>query len=134
MNDIKLAGILIGLFTMVFACSHVQTAESGAPDIRGNISQIRRGDLNEGKKGIIGFVLVEGDIEEDTKFDKALITVTDKTSIYKQIGSDRHSVAFEKLDPGQKVEAWFTGPVMQSYPARGSAMEIVILRPEGTSR
>ena len=134
MKDIKSVGILIGLFTMVFGCSHVQTAESGVPDIRGNISRIRWADLNKGEKGIIGFVLVEGDLEEDTKFDKALITVTDKTAIYKQIGSDRHPVAFEKLDSGQKVEARFTGPVMHSYPARATAIEIVILRAEGTSR
>jgi len=35
-------------------------------------------------------------------------------------------VSFEALEAGQQVQLWFTGPVMESYPAQARARQIVI--------
>ena len=41
---------------------------------------------------------------------------------------ERRPATFEALQVGQKVEAWFTGPVAESYPVQAVASDIVILK------
>jgi len=54
--------------------------------------------------------------------DKFMVTVTAKTTIRKQM----QNVGFDSFNVGQKVEIWFSGPVMESYPAQVSAEKIII--------
>jgi len=58
--------------------------------------------------------------------DKFVVTVTDQTAIIKQIDGDKQNAGFDSLNVGQKIEVWFAGPVMESYPAQVSAEKIVI--------
>ncbi len=102
--------------------------QTGEVDIRGDITNIRLADAQSREMGVIGHVLIEGVVEEDTKFDKASVKITDKTYIYEQKGQDRRLVTFNSLKIGQRVQARFIGPVMESYPVQATAIEIVILK------
>jgi len=88
------------------------------PGIRGLITEINFGNGNVS-------ILVEGNIEEDTQFDKALARITDDTMIQK----DDLSRLFEikDLKVGDRVEVYFTGPVAESYPVQGTASIVRII-------
>lgn len=129
-KNIKLVRLLliIMFLSFILGCSSSYVADSTAADIRGNIVSIHRADTKTKEKGIIGTILIEGVIEKDTKFDKASVTIRDKTRIFEQKGQNRRLVTFGYLKVGQKVQARFTGPVMESYPVQATAIEIVILK------
>jgi hypothetical protein len=88
------------------------------PGIRGLITEINSGNGNVS-------ILVEGNIEEDTQYDKALVRITDDTMIQK----DDMSRLFEVKDirVGDRVEVYFTGPVAESYPVQAVASIVRIL-------
>jgi len=107
---------IIILMWMVFAlggCSSV--ANEPEPNLIGWIDNIQppQGEIP-------GQILVNS--PDNTTSDKFLVTVTAKTAIHKQM----QKVKFDSLNAGQKVEIWFSGPVMESYPAQVSAEKIVI--------
>ncbi len=58
--------------------------------------------------------------------DKFMVSVTDKTVIFDETGEEQKRVDFGSIITGQKVVVWFSGPVMESYPAQASADKIVI--------
>jgi hypothetical protein len=93
----------------------------GGVDIRGTITNIQQTD------GRVNSVRIEGTLEADTAYDKAVITITDQTRILKQEGQEHVPAAAEELKVGQRVEARFIGPVAESYPVQATANKIVIL-------
>ena len=98
-------------------------------DIRGAVSTISKASEEGKRRGIIGSVLIEGAVEEDTRVDKAIVTMTHETRIFLQgnPGQSRREVGMDALRTGQRVQALFMGPVMESYPVQATASEIVIL-------
>ncbi len=106
-------------------------ATDSPPDIRGTITTIQT-NADPSQTGIAGSMLVEGSIEGGTKFDKASITITGDTQLFEQVGDERRPVTVDAFRAGQRVEAWFTGPVMESYPVQAGALEIVIVQQAGS--
>ncbi|HEX7524681.1 MAG TPA: hypothetical protein VF327_00165, partial [Gaiellaceae bacterium] len=100
---------------------------AGGPSISGVISTLSAAD-GSWSAGVLGSVLIEGKLQSDTSFDKASVTVTDKTRIYLEDAQGRHAVDFSYLRVGQIVAATFTGAVAESYPVQATASEIVILK------
>ena len=92
------------------------------PDIRGAVTAI-----SDGSGDVIGSVRIEGTIDQDTSYDKAVVRVENDTKIYRQSWEQWIEVTFADLKVGQSVEAWFTGPVAESYPVQVKASQIVIL-------
>jgi beta-N-acetylhexosaminidase len=80
--------------------------------IRGIITDLSMNDQQE-----VTNILVEGNVEEDTIYDKASVSITKDTKIN----------APEKLKKGMKVEVIFTGPVAESYPVQGRAKVITVI-------
>lgn len=97
-----------------------------APDIRGRITSINAGDGTQ--PGILGFVRVEGTLEDDTNYDRAVVTVTANTNVIVRDAGGQRRATFASLEVGQTVEAHFTGPVLQSYPVQATAQQITILK------
>jgi len=128
MKSIRLSVSLIGLISLLLGCAPSGATPSTGADIRGTITDILQADAQSREEGIIGSVLIEGVIEEDTQFDKASVTITDKTRIFEQKGQERLPMTFESLKIGQRVQARFTGGVLESYPVQATASEIVILK------
>jgi hypothetical protein len=92
-------------------------------DVRGVITSLARG----GRAGEAGTLRIEGGKQADTRYDKAVVTVTPATPIYQREPSGRGRVPFESLRLGDKVEVRFIGPVAGSRPVQATAGEILIL-------
>jgi hypothetical protein len=122
MKSIRLAGLLLLLLSLVVGCRSSSGTEEAGVDIRGTVTEIV-----QGREDVAGSILIEGIVEEDTEYDRAFVTVTDETRIFEQVGEDRRPASFAALEIGQRVQARFTGPVMESYPVQATAAEIVIL-------
>lgn len=104
------------LITVSIASEPLQTGE----DFTGFITEIHP----VGEKGTPGQILVESHI--DKLVDKYMVTIKDETLIFKQDGENRHKVGFEALETEQRVQIWFSGPIMESFPMQGTARQVVV--------
>lgn len=109
---------LLMLFTMLtfFGCDK----DGDKISIRGEIKKV---NLKDGK---ITAILVEGKKEENTDYDKAMVSILNSTKIYK--GDTKELVKLEELKEGMKVEITFSGPVRESYPVQADAKIIRVLK------
>lgn len=110
--------LLLILSIMIFALVGCQKKEN--IDIRGEIVSI---DLSDDNK--VASILVQGELEEDTKHDNASIKVDDSTTIYQ--GNTKNKVSLDELQVGMIVEAVFDGPVAESYPVQAKAKTVRII-------
>ena len=126
-SPVKAAMLALGAalaLVLLSACTSDGDAATGTigPDIRGAITSV-----TDGSGDVIGSVRIEGVIDEDTSYDKAVVRVENDTSIYRQVGNALMEITFAELTEGQTVVAWFTGPVAESYPVQAKASQIVIV-------
>ena len=87
------------------------------PNIRGTITNVAATG-----NGIT--ISIDGQLEEDTDYDRAVVTINQDTQITRQNGEP---VTIDDLQDGIQVEACFTGPVAESYPVQATASGVVIL-------
>ncbi len=66
-----------------------------------------------------------GDIEE-LEGNAIYLALTEETEIIKE----DIEVSLDDLAVGDKVEVWTTGIILESYPARGTALKVVVLEEE----
>ncbi len=112
-------GCLLVLMLVLASCGPAPLEEEA--DFIGFITEIQP----IGKRGTLGQILVED--QSDKLADKYMVTIKDETLIFKQDGENRRQVAFEALETRQKVQVWFSGPIMQSFPMQGTAQRVVIM-------
>jgi len=117
MKKVVFLTIIFMLLLLVYGCTKEGLSQSIG--IRGEIKEIY---LSEDNTTISG-ILVEGEVEEDTMYDYANVTIDEKTLIYK----GEEEVTIEDLEEGLKVEIIFDGPVAESYPVQGVAERINII-------
>jgi predicted secreted protein len=110
--------LMISLLS-IGACSTASANE--VVDITGWIDSVE-----ELHSGIPGRILVSA--PDSNTSDKFVITVTDTTIILKGVDGESQEAEFASLSDGQQLEIWFSGAVMESYPAQVSAAKIVILQ------
>lgn len=118
--------LLVLTLTTVYLLEGAQSRPSSHIDVRGTITRISRAG-GEDRDKVLGRVLIEGAKEADTQVDKASVTVKAETELFIMRGGERKPAEFAELKEGQKVEARFSGPVMESYPVQATAAEITIL-------
>jgi len=131
MRTIITVGLSLVLLVLLVGCGPTDGVEGREADIRGTITDLSSPGSEGIREGVVGAVLIEGEVEEDTTFDKAFVTITEETGIYRQEGGRLREASFADLAIGQRVQARFTGPVAESYPVQATADEIVILEPAG---
>jgi hypothetical protein len=120
---VLLAGaLLVVAFLFITGCSLSNIGTKA--DIRGNITNITK---NIEDKNIVGSILIEGNLERDTKYDKASVTITRQTHIFEYKNKKFIKADFASFKIGQKVQTLFTGQVLESYPVQAKAIEVVIL-------
>jgi len=99
--------------------SRSDAAPNGPPSIRGTITSV---SPHSGQ----GVILVEERPQDRAGSDKASITVSAATRIYRgRVGASTKG-SFSDLRNAQLVEVWFAGPVLTSYPVQATASVIVI--------
>jgi len=118
--------IIIFTLFIIIGCNLSISNYGKEADIRGSITNIYKA-TEDSTGDIIGSILIEGNIEKDTEFDKASVTITKETRVFESISGKLIKASFDSLKPNQRVQALFTGPVMTSYPVQGTAKEVVIL-------
>ncbi len=96
--------------------------KSKLPDIRGEITSMTI------REETIRGIHVEGEIQPDTRLDKAVASLSDRTRIYAATTDGYELVTRENLQVGQMVEVlFFMDTVLERDPVIGEAEEIVIL-------
>lgn len=115
--------ILIVIFLLLIiawpGCSSASVSLN--PDIRGTVTEIAGAGEN-----IV--ILIEGQIQEDTQYDKARITITGSTDVLIQQDGRISKGNLSSIQKGQVVQVVFDGPVMESYPVQSQAGEIVVIK------
>jgi hypothetical protein len=108
------AGVIV-----LLVMSRGDAAPNGPPSIRGTITSLTR---LAGQ----GVILVEERPQDQAGSAKASVTVNAATRIYRgRVGASTKG-SFGDLRTGQRVEVWFNGPVLTSYPVQATASVIVI--------
>lgn len=87
-------------------------------DIRGTVKNVTI-------YGNAATILVEGQKENDTSYDKASVRIDQHTLI--TMGVTSRDVDVGVIQVGDKVEVTFTGPVAESYPVQALAELINII-------
>jgi len=128
MKLLKLGTMPIIIFTLfiIIGCNFSISNYGKEVDIRGIITNIYKA-AEDSTGDIIGSILIEGNIEKDTEFDKASVTISKETRIFESKSGKLIKASFDSLKPNQRVQALFTGPVLESYPVQVKAKEVVIL-------
>lgn len=75
---------------------------------------------------ILGTVLVEESPSSISGDRKISFTVERRTTLLSERDGDHVEASFEDLSEGQRVMAWSTGELRESYPEQGEAAAIVI--------
>lgn len=117
MKRILVLGLMLMLAVFLPSCS--EEAATDTIGIRGEIKEIY---TSEDGTSITG-ILVEGEVQEDTMYDSANVSIDDNTEIY--MGEEK--ISAEDLETGLMVEVVFEGPVAESYPVQGTAKIITII-------
>ncbi len=115
-------GLLMGLMVVAADCASAPKALETEADFTGFITEIHP----IGKGGTLGQILVES--HADKLVDKYMVTIKDETQIFEQAGEERRQAAFEVLETRQRVQIWFSGPILESYPMQGTAQQVVIIK------
>lgn len=114
--------VIVGVILLVI--TGIYTFRSESPiDIAGTITQLNPATADSGTQ-TFGVILVEADVASTYHYDKASVTITNKTIL---IGSNGKKIHFSDLATGQKVEVSFIGGVDESYPVQAEAGKIVVL-------
>jgi len=108
------AGVIVLLLM-----SRSDAAPNGPASIRGTITSLTP---IAGQ----GVILVEERPQDQAGSNKASVTINAATRIYRgRVGASTKG-SFGDLRNGQRVEVWFNGPVLTSYPVQATASVILI--------
>ena len=77
----------------------------------------------------IGVVLIEENPDEEVGSQKDSVTITRVTKLMEQQGQNLSPIRLDDIEVGHRAEAWYTGPVAESYPRQATASLIVIHPP-----
>jgi hypothetical protein len=101
-------------------------------DITGTVEQLTRDtSVSAQEQGIVGSMLVVAPQGDTTSaYDKASVTITGDTRIWRPQGEGAETLTVDDLREGDVVIVTFTGPVAESYPVQATAESIEIV-PQG---
>ena len=92
-------------------------APAGEPDIRGVLTSVAHGTGG-------GTLTIEENPNASSGSAKARLKLTASTIMLRANGQ---RLSFEELAVGQRIEAWYEGPVAESYPVQADAKGIRLL-------
>ena len=113
---------ILSLLLIVFLLMTITGCKKDVNETVGIRGEIKEVYIDEESSLLLSF-LVEGDMEDDTLYDSANVTVNNNTKINK----GEEEATMEDLTEGTTVEVVFDGQVAESYPVQGTAKKINIL-------
>lgn len=121
----KVAAAILAAIMMGCTASGTATPDRD-PDARGAITSLVRGSGGDA----LGSIRIEERPDEEAGSPKFQATVDRRTEIFRRDGAVTDRASFDDLRQGAIVEAWFDGPVRETYPAQATAAVIVIVQRE----
>ena len=97
------------------------TIANRRPDIVGTITSLTRGS-----GAVIARVRIEENPRQRSGDEKAVVDITRATRLFRRDRAGLHAVRIADLRVGSIAEAWFTGPVRESYPVQATGAAIVV--------
>ena len=115
----------IAIIALLAGCRASQTVDipSDPPSIRGTITNATAATSGDR----LGSILVEEVPSDQSGSNKSSVRVTRDTRILVRESGGLRRGTFADLRTGQIAEAWFTGPVMESYPTQATASVVVVV-------
>ena len=95
------------------------------PSIRGTVTHVQRDSTDRAR----GTIRIEERPQQTSGDRKAIVTVDRRTLVYLRANNQLAKVSLALLETGSRVDAWFDGPVAESYPVQTGASLIVINSP-----
>ena len=116
-----------------FAASGCAAPGSGAgnalpaadPGIRGIVTRVQK--IEPANTARVATILIEENPNETAGSAKDQVTLEQGTRIFRQQGARLTPAAADDLRVGQRVAAWYSGPVAESYPRQATASVIAII-------
>jgi hypothetical protein len=109
----------LGTLVVLLATGGEAGPPGDAPSLTGTVTNVTT-------NGSFGSVLVE-EVPGQQVGSKVVLTVTGNTRIFTGKGNGSKAVNFALLHAGQRVEVWYAGPALLSYPEQADVRTIVIL-------
>ncbi len=121
---IRRLAVPIAIIALLAGCRASQAVDipSGPPSIRGTITNSTAATGGDR----LGSILVEEVPSDQSGSAKSSVRVTRETRILVRGTTGLKRGTFADLLTGQIAEAWFTGPVMESYPTQATASVVVV--------
>ena len=112
------------LLVPALACMSPTPLPDRPADITGVVTNIQPGATPDRP----GAVRIEANPDETSGSPKMVLAVTRETRVmHRPSGGEPRAIEKDALRVGDRVEAWVTGPVQESYPSRATAETIVVL-------
>jgi hypothetical protein len=100
---------------------------SGPADITGTVRTFE--GIAGNSDGRLATMLVVADGDAPSQYDRAQVTITSATVIWRPVGEGRVTLDVGALHAGDRVAVTFTGPVAESYPVQATASDVELLEP-----
>jgi hypothetical protein len=114
----------LAAIVLIVACSPASITPDRPPDIVGTITSVQPSATADGATR----VRIEANPADASGSPKMVLAVERETRLLDRRGGvDPRTIAVDALRVGDRVEAWVTGPIMESYPSQGTAETIVVV-------
>lgn len=109
--------VVIVALIVIAGCS--PSPPSREPDMRGTITSVTR-------SGETGSLLLE-EKPGDTGDAKASVSISASTTLFRTVaGASPEPITLEDVTEGMAADAWFTGPVAESYPVQAQGESVLV--------
>jgi hypothetical protein len=113
------------LIAGIMACTPPDTVETLSrqpPSIRGTITSVERAQTSVQRSSL----RIEERPDQASGDDKALVTLAEGTLLYERRAGELARITIDSVQTGWLAEAWFEGPVAESYPVQATASLVIV--------
>lgn len=115
---------IVVLAAAALACASPTLLPDRPADITGIVTSIQPGNTPERPSA----VRIETNPDEESGSPKMVLAVTRETRVLdRRSGGEPRAIDKAALRVGDRVEAWVSGPVQESYPSRATAEAVAVL-------
>ena len=112
--------------TIAAACATKVALPSRDPEVRGIVTAVTPSEAGETGGERLGTLRIEENPADSSGSPKWVLTITANTIVLVRPGEITEPASFQRLVTGQRVDAWITGPVRESYPMQAEASHILV--------
>lgn len=115
------------LICATIACTPSDTLETISqqpPSIRGTVTAVVRAQTDAQRSSL----RIEESPDQASGDNKAQVSLTESTLLYERRATGSVPISIDSVRSGWLAEAWFEGPVAESYPVQATASLVIVER------